>query len=143
MTSRRLWATLIAMVLVTAGGLSACGLVGGERSEFCGLLEAALPAYRTDPLEPLPPDSGAVEWKAHFDVSHQRNQKLITAAPSELVTALTDLQTANDQLAAFYAEAEYDPAQIDTGALSQLLNDTGYARSVAAVTTYAKNTCQI
>jgi hypothetical protein len=129
--------------LVVATGLSGCGLVGGERSTFCELLEETYPAFPADPTKALPAGAGAGEWKAHFDVTHERTRTLIAAAPQELVAPLTGLQTTNDQLGAFYAEAEYDPAQMDTGALTQLISDTGYSRSLATVTAYAENTCHI
>jgi hypothetical protein len=134
---------LLAAGLVLTAALTGCGLTGGdEDSEFCRLLGQQLPAYPADPLKALPADAGAAAWKAHFDQTHQRNQKLIETAPTDLRKAVTDLQEANDQLAAFYAEAGYEPGRVDGGALSQLLNDTGYADAVKAVTGYGRDTCK-
>lgn len=136
--------TFFAIGLTTAATLTGCGLVGGEdSSKFCQLLKEQLPAYPAEPLKAIAPDAGASAWKAHFDLVHQRNQKIIDAAPSELKSATINLQAANDQLAAFYAAAEYQPGQIDSGALAQLLHDTGYAPAVTDVTKYAKSTCKI
>lgn len=142
-TSGRLRVALLTAGLCLGTGLGGCSLTGGEKSAFCQLLEDAYPAYRTEPSKALGPDAGASEWKAYFDVTHQRNQRLLAAAPGELTAALTDIQTTNDQLAAFYAEAEYHPTQVDSGALAQLFDDTGYRSAVSSVTGYAKDTCDI
>lgn len=130
--------------LVLATGLSGCGLVGGgSGSEFCGKLRDAYPALGQEPLKVLGPDANASDWKAYFEVTHGRNQQLLAEAPQELTSALTSIQTTNDKLDEFYADAEYDPKQIDAGALAQLLDDTGYRKAVETVNAYARDTCDI
>lgn len=148
--------TLAVALTTTLSGCGSGGSSGGnsagssaddggtvDTAAFCKLLGQQLPAYATDPLKALPATAGASEWKAYFDVTHRRNAELVAAAPNELSEPLTGLQTANDQLSAFYAEAEYDAAQLDPGALNQVLHDAGYSEAVATVTGYARNTCKI
>jgi hypothetical protein len=143
-TSARRTTTLSVAGLVLASALTGCGLVGGDTKDaFCGQLELAYPALTGDPTKALAPDAGAAAWKAHFDVNHQREAQLITDAPAELTQALTDLQTANDRLATVYADAEYDPRQIDTGLVTQLLHDAGYRPALDTVARYAKGTCHL
>lgn len=135
---------ILAFGLMLTSALTGCGLVGGgEKNDFCDRLERAYPALTTDPTKALAPDAGAAAWKAYFDVNHQRGAELVGAAPAGLAEALTDLQTANDRLADVYADAEYDPLQIDTGLVNQLLNDTGYRPALDTVTRYAKDTCHL
>jgi hypothetical protein len=144
-TTGSLRAVLLLACLSFSTGLAGCGLTGGDsQSAFCSQLEQALSAYQTPPTpEALGPDAGASEWKAYFDVSRQRNAKLLAAAPSELTGALNSLQTANDRTAALYANTEYDPKQVDTGAVTQLLTDVGYQPAVEALTQHAQDSCHI
>jgi hypothetical protein len=143
-TAARHPTAILAAGLVLASALTGCGLVGsGAENDFCDRLERAYPALTADPTKALAPDAGAAAWKAYFAVNHQRGAELVSAAPAELAEALTDLQTANDRLADVYAEAEYDPTQIDTGLVNQLLNDTGYRPALDTVTRYAKGTCHL
>jgi hypothetical protein len=138
-------AALVLAGLAVAGGAAGCsGLIGRQdRGAFCGLLEQAFPAFQQEPLPALGPGAGASEWMAYFHLAHQRNQRLIDLAPHQLVAALTNIQKTNDQLADFYAEAEYAPDQIDRGALAQLRRDTGYQQAVGSVTAYGQRTCKI
>jgi hypothetical protein len=137
-------AALLGAALALGSGLAGCGLIGGgDRSAFCDQLAQAYPAFQKDPTKAVAPEAGALEWKASFDLYHQRTAKLITMAPGELSGPLTSLQTANDQLAAVYAAAEYDPKQIDAGLVTQLLSDTGYRNAHDAVARYADSTCHI
>jgi hypothetical protein len=53
------------------------------------------------------------------------------------------MQTTNDQLAKVYAEAHYDPHEIDAGLVGQLLSDSDYPSARATVTGYAKTTCHL
>ena len=143
-TSARRTTALSVAGLVLASALTGCGLVGvGGKETFCGELERTYPALTGDPTKALAPDAGAAAWKAHFDVSHQRDAQLITDAPAELTQALTDLQTANDRLASVYAAAEYDPKQIDSGLVTQLLRDAGYRPALDTVVRDAKGTCDV
>jgi hypothetical protein len=143
-TSPRRPTALLAACLALTSTLTGCSLVGGgAMNDFCDQLERAYPALTADPSKALAPDAGAAAWKAHFDVSHQRGAELISAAPAELAEVLTDLQTTNDRLGDVYAEAGYDPTQIDTGLVTQLLKDTGYRPALDTVTRYAKGTCHL
>jgi hypothetical protein len=134
---------LCAVGLAVTTGLTACGLSDGSSGEFCGLLKDQMPAYTDEPLKALAADSSASAWKAHFDLMRQRTVKLAGTAPDEVRAAVDSLRTTNDTLAELFAAAQYDPAQMDPGAVEQLLQDTGYHDAVASVTRYASRTCGI
>lgn len=139
---RRLAPMVTGLLLVS--GLGGCGVIGGSSDDgFCDLLEEAYPAYRTEPLEALGADAEASEWRAYFDVTRQRDQKLVAVAPAELSTPMATLQRADEQIAAFFADAGYNSATVDAGALTQLLRDAGYREAVTTVGGYARDTCRI